>query len=119
MTLLRPFEAAASLAAHLGVGDALLCVPTDAQRPYAIARWRPRLPPGATLRTHVLPEEPDEAALRDAASEAPPGTALILDFVGHSEQVARRLRELSAGATVIDVGGAALAALQAILRSAQ
>ena len=117
MTLLLPFETAAATANHLGVSDALLCVPTDSQRPYAIARWRGRLPPGAMLRTFVLPEDADDDALRAAAAHAPRGTAIILDFVGHPEAVAQRLRELSGGATVIDVGGAALAALQGLLRS--
>ena len=110
--LIRPFEVAAASAAALGVRDALLCVPTAAQAAYAIARWRPHLPAGAVLSTHVLAEEPDEEALRDAATAASAsGSALILDFVGHDAGVARRLRQLMpAGATVIDVGGAALAA---------
>ena len=110
--LIRPFEVAAASAAALGVRDALLCVPTAAQAAYAIARWRPRLPAGAVLRAHVLAEEPDEVALRDAASAASASaSALLLDFVGHDAGVARRLRQLlPEGATVIDVGGAALSA---------
>ena len=93
-------------------------MPTDEQRPYAIARWRARLPACATLRTHVLPEEPDDAALRAAAELVEPGAALILDFVGHPEDVLLRLRELvPRGSPVIDVGGAALSALQGLLLS--
>ena len=120
-TLLRPFEIAAAMASHLGVRSALLCVPTEAQRPYAIARWRKRLPHDATLATFVLPEEPDEGTLRELADAArtlvPYDAAIILDFVGHPEAIARRLRELAPGRVVIDVGGAALSALQGMLRS--
>jgi hypothetical protein len=45
------------------VTDAVLCVPTDEQAPHAIARWRSRLSPAATLRTCTLPEDPGEGAL--------------------------------------------------------
>ena len=68
-TLIRPFEAAAALASSLGVRGALLCVPTEEQRPHAVARWRTRLPPGADLRTFVLGEDPDDAELRAAAAQ--------------------------------------------------
>ena len=93
-------------------------MPTEAQRRFAVARWAPRLPRSATLATHVLPEGADDAALRAAAARVAPGAALVLDYVGHSGAVAERLRELlPAGTAVLDVGGAALATLQALLRA--
>ena len=52
-----------------------------------------------------------------AVALLPAGAAIIVDFVGHPEAVARRMRELAPGRTVIDVGGAALTALEALLRS--
>lgn len=120
-TLLRPFEVAAAMANHLGVRHALLCVPTEAQRPFAVGRWRERLPEGAVLHAHVLPEAPDNAALRAAANklhtELPHGSALVLDFVGHPSSVADALRLLLPGVTVLDVGGAALAMLHGLLHS--
>ena len=66
----------------------------------------------------MLPEAPGDAALREAAARAAPGMALILDFVGHDDAVAERLRRmLPASSAVIDVGACGLAALLALLRS--
>ena len=76
----------------------------------------------ATLSTWVLPEEPSDGALRQAAGAAahlPPGAAILIDFFGHPEAVARRMRELAPGRAVIDVGGAALAVLEGLLRSSR
>ena len=120
MSLLRPFEAAAAMAAHLGVSDALLCVPTEAQRPYAIARWRTRLPAGAKLHTCVLPEAPDAAdlgAAADAARALGVHAAVVVDFVGQPEDVLTRLRELMPGRLVVDVGSCALSLLEGWLLS--
>ena len=117
LTLVRPFEAAASLARECGVGSVLLCVPTHAQRQYAIARWRSRLPVQTDVRTAVLPEDPTDEVMRQVVSEAPPGTMLILDFVGHPGEVARRLRELAPRSTVIDVGATGLATVRGLLLS--
>ena len=126
ISLIKPFECAAAIALTLGVTDAVLCVPTDEQAPHAIARWRSRLSPAATLRTCTLPEDPGEGALAcvvDAAKGLRPGAAVILDFVGHPPEVAatlrQRLREsrpvAAATTTVIDVGEAGLAQLRAAL----
>ena len=80
VTLLKPFESAAALATQLGVTAALLCVPTAEQAPYAVARWRARLPRGEPLATCVVPEEPTEEHLAAAAAQLPRGAALVLDF---------------------------------------
>ena len=126
ISLIKPFECAAAIAITLGVTDAVLCVPTDEQAPHAIARWRSRLSPAATLRTCTLPEDPGEGALAcvvDAAKGLRPGAAVILDFVGHPPEVAAALRQrlrdsrpvAAATTTVIDVGEAGLAQLRAAL----
>jgi hypothetical protein len=126
ISLIKPFECAAAIALALGVTDAVLCVPTDEQAPHAIARWRSRLSPAATLRTCTLPEDPEEGALAcvvDAAKGLRPGAAVILDFVGHPPEVAAALRQrlrdsrpvAAATTTVIDVGEAGLAQLRAAL----
>jgi hypothetical protein len=126
ISLIKPFECAAAIALTLGVTDAVLCVPTDEQAPHAIARWRSRLSPAATLRTCTLPEDPGEGALAcvvDAAKGLRPGAAVILDFVGHPPEVAAALRQrlrdsrpvAAATTTVIDVGEAGLAQLRAAL----
>lgn len=123
-SLLKPFECAAAVAAALGVSAALLCVPTADQASHSMTRWRSRLSPAATLRTHVLGEDPSEAELEAVAVAAlavGPGCAVILDFVGHPPEVSAALRRImhdsarGAAPTVIDVGESGLAMLRATL----
>ena len=126
--LIRPFEVAAAFVDSLEVPCAILCVPTEAQRLSAAARWRARLPPTTRLQAIVLPEDPTQEELRLAAEEAcwtqvasaadgaTLPVVLILDSLRHGARVRHELRGLlPASSVVIDVGAAALGQLQASL----
>ena len=59
-----------------------------------------------------------EALALSTAAKHKGGAAILIDVFGHPEAVARRMRELAPGRAVIDVGGAALAALSETIAEA-
>lgn len=125
--LLRPFDSAAALLSSLRIQQAILFVPTEAQRPFSIARWTGRLP---NLRVLLSDKVPDglageaelAAALADkvlsAAPEEKSTLAVVMDFVGHSSTISAALQEkLPSGRfLVVDVGLVAMEQLASALR---
>lgn len=117
LPVVQPFAVAAdALARSPDVGSAVLFVPSDEQRPHAIARWRavPALRGPGRLSAVSLVDDGTEAdqverhLRRGAGGPAGPGPAVILDFVGHRPSLEAELRGRLPGRLVLDVGAAAI-----------
>lgn len=121
--MIRPFECAAALISSLGITCLLLLVPIEEQQSHSVTRWTSRLP-GLKASAAVLPPCPTASDIRRVAANVPSGVdGLILDFVGHSPQVAEDVREALRTSrpglqqpVVVDVGTVAVGQCMSILR---
>ena len=121
--VISPFEEAAAVLrarTDAAAAGATLFVPSDAQQPFALARWRGRggvarfAAPGVLSAATIVHDGETEAEqivrhLRRGAY-GPTGTesTVILDFVGHSPALADELRLRLPGRMVLDVGAVAV-----------
>lgn len=117
--VISPFEAAAAVVRarkDVAAAGATLFVPSDAQQPFALARWRggggvagfkrPGMLSAATIEHDGVTEAQQIIQHLRRGTYGPTGTesAIILDFVGHRPALAEELRERLPGRMVLDVG---------------